>query len=395
MSTHAIISPSTLKDALKCNGRPAMCINEPDSGNDASELGTLAHLILEVSANAGMKASAEQTFDYITRLGVAPELNHADGRIIEVGQDTLDAVDVALDWLRQERAANPQSDLYLERRVSLKKVIGTEDMDGTGDINIVSPDELVIADYKNGKWDNDAREQMMAYLIGLIAEFGVRPKYRCVVIQPRCSDVDAVREFCPTMEDLKAYIVQLRELYAAHESGNATRTPGTSQCQFCPGSKNLKCKEYHEWVMDQVGFPELPTQDVFEISDEELSKILTFGAQYENHLAAARKLAYTRAMDGRPIIGHKLVEGKRTRVAKLSSEEIEKQLRADKVKVGDIYSKKMKTIPQLEKVLKTYSASVQERFKGAWEFSPGKPRLVLESASGKPFTPESPFKELD
>ena len=384
--THAILSPSSLKEALLCPGRVAMCAND-DSTNDAAELGTFAHAILECAVAEGIQV--EEAKDKLIRDG-APEATHSHGKAITVGQDTLDAVDVALTYITQLKVDGFA--VSVEEQVSLEKVIGTKDMDGTSDVVALTDDSLLIADYKNGVNATDAKQQMMAYLLGAIAKYGPRDNYKCVVIQPRCFQVDAVREFEPTKEELREYVLSLRELYAVHVKGDAPRTPGDSQCQYCIGAKDLSCMEYHKWVAGQAGFPTLPPETVTGITDEELGELVSFGKRYTKWMKEVNTLAYNRAMAGDTIPGHKLVEGKRSRQALISEDKIEELLRKKRVKVGDFTTDKCKTIPQIVAVLTKKYPKVVDTFNEVWEFAQGKPRLVEAGSKGKEYIPEQSFE---
>ena len=125
-------------------------------------------------------------------------------------------------------------------------------MAGTADVVVVSPDEILIGDYKNGfllveVYDS---KQLRLYLLGLIARFGKRKKYKLVIFQPRAYHEDgAIREYVIKQDELDEFEKEAK--YAAKENLKplgGKRVAGEHCRYFCTASGT--CRTFARYALE-------------------------------------------------------------------------------------------------------------------------------------------------
>jgi hypothetical protein len=269
---------------LSCPGSVEIVKLYPNEESAASNLGTVAHGILEDCV----------TFD--------TKPDHADPEINE-------GVYIALDFIGDKLAEyGKDCDLHTEKKLAIPDT----PVWGTTDLVFVSPKVLHIADYKHGYVPVEPRlnAQLMSYLVGAIAEFGERSRYYVTVIQPRYHHAEGpVRTYQVTKEDLEWFRTELK--YALE---NQDKIAAGKHCQkyYCPARGSCK-------VLAGFVAPRLNTAMDYELTDKHtfdndtLAKLLEFADLAQGWLGEVRKEAFKRAMQDRKLGGWKIVRGKVTR----------------------------------------------------------------------------------
>lgn len=234
---HAVLSPSASDRWISCPGSIAAASSVPAKpSSKEAERGTAAHSLLEMCLRLDQNP---QRFN-------GHEIE--DGWVVD--DDMANAVEHAVDFVRDSIRANPALNLHIENRVKIGPLIGLDggELEGTADIILEDGRICIVADYKHGAGIYvDARDnpQLKLYAAGARHMLG-KPyfKYRTVVIQPRhyADGGKPIRDFHFTERDLVEWLTKTVKP-SAHSAltPNAKRVAG-DHCRWCPA--NGGCREY-------------------------------------------------------------------------------------------------------------------------------------------------------
>lgn len=329
MAGHSLYSASASKRWMGCPGSVRVTADAEDSSNVNSARGTVAHTLLEACI-------AKQ------QLGLhLPALVEQDGFEIAVGDDMLDAVKVAFDYVEKLR---PHADFLLtEQRVNYARYLQVDDEQawGIADILIGMGSTLIVADYKHGyrAVESDA-PQLRLYGLGALASFnGLAETYEdvlLVVIQPKSGGVKEHRISVPDLEAwaVEAYeaAVDVRDALAASEDDlSAYIRPGKEQCQWCP--IKATCGALRDWVKATVTAP-------YDTDAETLGRAMADVDLVEGWATAVRAETERQLLAGHDVPGWKLVQGRKGSAKWASEEEAEELLKkVVRLKADDMYEK--------------------------------------------------------
>lgn len=213
MTTHSLLPPSSADKWMVCTDWLQATEGLQSRSSTYADEGTEAHSLLEWSL----------------RLGYSPEDLSEDDEMAE-------AVGHAVDWLNQYLLKNPEARFWIERRLYFGRVIGYPALSGTSDLVVVSPEELVVTDYKHGAGvivEPATSKQLRLYLLGLIHEFGPRERYGLVIVQPRARHPEGpVRTHSVTHEEIKSFAKDVKNAAKANFEKTGRRKAG-DHCRFC------------------------------------------------------------------------------------------------------------------------------------------------------------------
>lgn len=296
MADHARLSPSGASIWMACPGSLTMAQGLPDSTSDSAELGSAAHELLELM---------------MTGRPVPADLTMSNG--VTLSLNDLAAVDLALDWLRDETDEDAGDEIETETRL-----VYNDDLWGTCDFSRYRPKtkELLVVDYKHGvgvvveavnNW------QGVLYAIMKSRQLGNRgiATVRFVIIQPRAPHPDGpVREWeidvCDLLElegEILAGIERVREAESTEGPDWAERfLKRGKHCRWCKANVASVCPLVQREIEAAAAADFAPGY-----SPQKLAEALAICDQAEAAIKATRAFAYAEADRGAHIPGWKLV----------------------------------------------------------------------------------------
>ena len=313
----------------------------PNESSPYAELGTAAHELGEFCLVNGH----EDAFAFIGE--------EHNGH--KVDDNMARAVQVYIDYIRDVAATEPSLRRY-EKRFSLDKLDPPMPMFGTADCIIYGKETgtLYVIDYKHGQGiavevaDN---EQLKYYALGGILEIGDKApvnKVVTVVVQPRAMHHDGpVREYSYTRDDIMDFGTDLIDAAHASMKPDAPRISGT-HCTFClaAGTCSALRNNALEIAQDEFG----TVRNINDLSPQEIADFLQRVPLIEEWIKSLRRHANNILDAGAELPGYKLVEKRPTRRWRVE-EEFVAWATEEGLDDDDIYEKKLKSPPQIERVV--------------------------------------------
>jgi hypothetical protein len=363
MSTHAQLSPSKAYRWLACPGSVREESRYPDEPSGPSAIdGTHTHSLLEhCIKNSG---------DPMRMVGI--KMKDHEGEFV-VDRDRADRVTVALHYITKQRGM--LGTVIPEQRVHLRHLVGRDDMDGTCDVQIKTPEVLEIIDYKDGMNEVEAKDnpQLELYALGALAAYGmpVNGDYpftavRMTIIQPKVAmkGKPPITSHELTVPEIMCKIGKFVAGAAATDAPDAPLVSG-AHCKYC---KHKSCATRAQDTMKEVGmmFPtisetvtvnpvtELSQQaadlDPNTMSPEKISQIMLAAPLVRQMIEAVEEEALRRLKAGGKIPGLKVVHGRGSRSWALPEDEMAQKLIGMGIPKGEVYETKLLTVAKVEKL---------------------------------------------
>lgn len=393
---HARLSPSSAHRWMRCPGSLALESTQPDKSSAFAEEGTRAHELAEKILNGRLQGFEHQG-------GTDPEMHDYVLRYV-------DAV-----WTLAEG-----NELMVEQRVDFSHIVGVENSFGTADAVVIVGNELQIHDLKYGRGvqvDAEQNEQLQLYALGALEQFNLLYDFdsvRLFIHQPRLNHVS---EWALSVEELEAFGQRAQEAAAnvivmfniAECEGVNTLplenfTPGEKQCRFCKASAICTAREqFHMQTVagdfDDLTAPvsELITNAIARVpmlTNEQLAEIYGQADFLESWLKAIRDRVNSELNAGHPVPGFKLVTGKQGNRAWRDEVEAEELLKSFRLKQDQMYSQKVISPTQAEKLLKKESPRRWTKVEALITRSDGKPTIAPES-DPRPALNVNPVNDFD
>lgn len=357
MSDHAILGASSAARWISCPGSVREIAALPESERSKTSIyadeGTAAHTLAERCLRNGIVPG-----DYIEKMDIPGKLQDWP-----VTQEMAEAVQVYLDEVEYhlDRFKGP-AEALVERSV---QPILRDDMWGTADVIIHEQyGELVVIDFKYGKGivvETDWNDQMMYYGLGALREIGYDDvsTVTLVVVQPRADHHDGpVRRWTCGKDVLMEFADQLEAAAEATKDPDALLKAG-SHCRFCPvvptcpAQRELRLQTA---VTDFESLPaviEHPTEHV-KLPDprdpDELGRAMQVVSLLDFWCKEVRSMVRTQLESAQEVRGYKLVRTKANR-AWTDEDDLKRRLGNMRgVGVDDIYTRKLKSPAQIEKI---------------------------------------------
>lgn len=314
------------------------------------------------------------------------------GETVTVGEHTIEVDESMARYVQEfvDYCEQWPGEGFYEERVHYTAWVpdgwGTAD-----DIRIVEEENLCrLTDLKYGKGIQVyARHntQLMLYALGVLQDFGHIfdiEKFVLVIHQPRLEFVD---EWEITTKDLLNWAAEIVRPKAEEALSGEGHFLAGSWCRFCP-AKDV-CKERANQYVDD--FETLGEAD--SLSYPDLARILEMAPEIKAWLSDIEARALSAVQRGEKVGDFKIVAGRAFRKWK-DEADAEKALRGvSKIKVSDIFPKKLVSPAQAEKLLgKKHPVLEEHVHKGQ-----GKPVLVPGSDKRPPLQAEASeeFDSLD
>lgn len=246
---HARNAPSDSKRWLLCAGALRRCRElglDNSEGNTASREGTAAHWVRETALDLGLDA-----YDFVgTTITV-------EGETFTCDVDMADALQSGIDRIRQF-----EGQLFVEKRVDTTPWVGLDEegnpQGGTLDAGVVGDDLIVVSDLKYGRnipVEAIRNYQQVLYALGFYEQIAKHltkaTRFLIVVDQPRNGAGGG--EWETTLEELQKIGEWIKERAKLTFDPNASCTPSSDACMWCPASKQLgACPEYEAWTLEML-----------------------------------------------------------------------------------------------------------------------------------------------
>ena len=377
-NTHARLPPSGAPRWLDCPSSVVMEAGIAEDTSDFAREGSAAHAL---AAQCLDKRLPARTFIGSCFEGVV------------VSEDMADYVQQYVDLVLSYAAGH---ELMVEQRVPIGHLTGEIGAEGTSDAIIITADgtELIVIDLKFGRGvavSAEANEQGQLYALGaleLAMLLGHTPKrVRIVIHQPRIQSVPS--EWNCTVEDLQRFAQHVTAratlaLEVFHRKDPAYTLqhlhPGDKPCRFCKAK--AICPKLSELVADttRADFNDLTQTALFvDAAPEALARALTKVDLIEGWCDAVRKFAHAELAAGHVVPGFKLVQGKRGARAWISEAEAEAALKAMRIKHAQLYTYKVISPTQAEKLLAKGSPRRWRALEKLITRAEGRPAVALTS----------------
>lgn len=362
---HAKLSASGSARWLACPGSVRMEQNIPDEQSHYAAEGSAAHELAERCLVEGRNAAqyVGVTFDEY------PEW--------PVTESMAEHVQTYVDYVNQHDGKR-----FIEQRVDFSPWV--PEGFGTSDAVVIAEGVMDILDLKFGQGQRvDAEEntQGMLYGLGALHDFGFIYNIdlmRIHIVQPR---LDHISVWEITAKDLLNWGESVKPKARQCLTDDAPLNPGEKQCLFCKARGS--CVALAEHSLNQVveDFDvietldaDAPLKELYTMDAAETAKILPHINLIQKWLKAFEAHATGLLEHGNSIPGYKLVEGRSIR--KWDDENaVEQAMRKAKIKVADMYTKKLISPAQAEKLLGKTNAIITEH-----SVKPeGKPTLAPEN----------------
>ena len=403
MSKHARLGPSNHRWP-HCPGSVREEANYPDIPGEAAIDGTGSHLLLEMCLNNNVHA-----IQYDQQIIGANHEEHPSGWL--VGIERCQRVQMCLDYI--ERRVNELKAEFLGCTVTVEAesksdpggMFGRDDWNGTCDISIIcrhnhNGEVLFIEaiDYKDGRGWVDVKDntQLLAYLMGKMRPFIasgpelVRPfrierikNCRMTIVQPKTNPV--VRYQCSTRPDDDFHPVHvLDKIIELSIAANATDDPNApcfsgKHCQWCKanpkrGGHCVTATNKSLEVVKAMSNTEMATTEnmpMFEhisqvvadpksLTSDQLSALLSAKDALMSAFDKCAAEIQERIEAGQHVSGYAMIPGRASRIWNEEEAVIVKKLKARRLKLDDIYPKKLITVPALMKIDKLTDAQKEK-----------------------------------
>lgn len=352
-SEHARLSPSNQR-WVHCPGSVREEAAYPDIPSKAAIDGTGSHLLLEMCLTHDTRS---ESF-----LGEVIGVGHNDrpvGWIVH--QDRCDRVNVCLDYVDRRKKElledYPSFEIKIETESKSEPCyyFGRDDWWGTVDITIdvysdissyiSTPCYTEVIDFKDGRGYVSEKDnsQLISYIYGKTGPiFGEQKNNRMTIVQPKTNP--PIRYVDIRSDDLYDKAVKLSEAAKRTDDPNAPLIPddkgGKGYCRWCKHRDNCEARKGVS-MKNANEFEGLLSQDIDQMDNETLSKMLDFKPMVDAIFKEAQEKAESLIKQGQILPGYAMRPGNSKKEWNICEDELVKKLKACKFKKEDIYEQKL------------------------------------------------------
>lgn len=387
MPKHALFSPSGFKALMLCPAKPAMEQGRADEASEYADEGTAAHYLAAECLRGPMTPEIgdviavhpEGECDWLDGI---PNNRHPESRYFTVTADFAAHVQSYVDLVRSRiemyrQLGAQEVELYVEQSVPIGHITGEDEAEGTADAVIVAvfADRVVVEviDLKFGRGVEVSAEdnpQLKLYALGAIEKLCMVYDFThasMLICQPRAGGTSEAQ--C-TVDELQAWAREVATP-AAHRAAGILFggepmdcRPHEDACRFCRAKGDCQALANTVQTAMQREFTDLTTADELERDAIVETSIATaeaagdLGAKMdavplvEMWCKAIRARVEKQLLEGKPVAGYKLVEGKRGARQWADDIEAEKKLKGMRLKKEQMYDFKLISPTSAEKLLK-------------------------------------------
>ena len=353
MTIHSKFSPSKRFRWALCPGSiREEALLPPEEPGSAAIDGTHTHALLECCVRSEL-LDPRQLIGQI--------LSYQFGSFI-VDEERAKRVKIAIDYLHIKTSFMGADCLIeCEKKVSLKNLLGRNDVFGTVDIAISNEKILEIIDYKDGSQQVSAigNKQLEMYALAYIDECGKEfEKIQLTIIQPKnlIKGLPAIDSWTITADELFFKRADLIAEISAADDPAAPLIPGDVQCKYCPVKS---CSARANKAMSAIGLnmsseiefaQQAARKEPASMSDDELKTIMEAAPLIKQMIEGVEQESFNRLKAGKSIPGLKLVEGRGFRDWIADESEMIEKLKKMGVPKDSLYVKKFVSPAQVEKL---------------------------------------------
>lgn len=370
---HAKLSPSSSGRWLTCPASPLMEAGKPNTTNSFAAEGTAAHFLGECCLSSERDAISYlgelidvyangDTHFFIENAKESPSTAALEFQF-DVNQDMCDHVQTYVDLVR-DIVRTTGGELRIEQRLSLTPLTGEEGAGGTADAVILTDDEIIIVDLKYGqglKVDAENNTQLMIYGLAALEEYSLISDFkqvRLIISQPRLHHVS---EWTADNDTLTAFSEKVSNtaklIHGLDVTSDLTGlfAPSVDACRYCKA--NTECKALAEYNIKTVSDDFETLDDAYTVSDAKYDSV-TLAKVYERidllkeWIKAVEQSTYAKLINGESVGDLKLVQGRGGARKWSDATEAETTLKAMRLKVDEMYDKKIISPTTAEKLAK-------------------------------------------
>ena len=340
MIDHAILSASGAHRWSVCTPSARLEEKFPKKSSEYAEEGTAAHALAELVARYYLGELPEM--DYENRPDELAKGTYYNAEMQECANDYGRLV---LETFKAAQERSEDAFVELEARVDFSKYV--KDGFGTGDCIIVADKMLEIIDFKYGKGvrvEAAGNPQMKLYAIGALLKYNTLfdiDTVRMTIFQPRLPGEQSSDEI--TVDELTEWAEKfIKPRAKLAYKGEGEFAPSEETCKFCRAKEQCKARaEYNLKLSDEA-------PDALLITPGEAGHILEKAKDIRAWLEDLEKLVSTTLLNGTPVTGWKLVEGRSNR--RFTDElKVAEAMKAAGYDEALLYKRELITLTQMEK----------------------------------------------
>lgn len=371
MSEHSVLAPSSAHRWLVCT--PSARLEEHiKSSSTYAEEGSLAHSMAETALKFNTSADNPSTIGHFQLNPLySSEMPHEVGKYVEYVND------ITTDTAQR----------FIEVKLDMSFIAPNHK--GTADAIVINNDMLSIVDLKYGKGvrvDAENNPQQMLYAVAALNMLDIVydiNKVNLCIHQPRLNHIS---EWQISVSDLRKWVTETVKPAADRAYKGEGSPIAGEHCKFCKVKGNCRALAEHNIRLAEYNFKAAPL-----LSNSEIANILKQLPIFKDWATSVEDYAYAQLMDGKSVIGFKLVEGRGKRVITNQNGLIEALHKAG-YKDTEIHKTELLGLTALESMIgkkqfSIISNSFIERVKGS-------PTIALETDL-RPEYSESIFKPVE
>lgn len=385
---HAKLSPSSAHRWTECTASIAAQETYPNTGSAAARMGTVCHQIGEECLQSGgdpqgylgwrmlfpspTPEGKRVNEDWITKFPVDTPAE----AVVEVTQGMVDATTAYVRFVRQV-AESTGGEMIVEQQVPIGHITGEHDARGTADCIVLAGETLIVIDAKFGRGRVNAYDvvepasldpitgdptpprhrinlQAALYALGAYEQYGLLSDFKyvkAIIVQPFLNHVS---EYSCEIAELQS-VGDWLSAKAKDTRDNPEFKPNSDNCFFCRARFDCHARNTAAMSAALDGFEDVTTAKPKVVTNANLGDVydkIDMIRQWcdDVEVKVMQELIACRTVRRADGVAYKLVEGKKPAKAWDDANVVEKMLHDMRFKDELIYTRKLITPSQAEKL---------------------------------------------